>query len=71
MMGGGNGNGNKNNDQEAFDAEGDGLDGGMAMMGVLATLKSGAGGAWDAYNAQLEETPILVKVCVCVCCALL
>lgn len=66
MGGGGNNKGNSKNEQESFEG-GDSL-GGVAMMGVLASLKDGAGGAWDAYNGALEENPILVKVRYCFCC---
>lgn len=61
MIGGGN---NNNNGQGSFDdmeEDGDSNDV-LAMLGVLATIKDGAGGAWDAYNTALAEKPILVKV---------
>ncbi|CBN79193.1 conserved unknown protein [Ectocarpus siliculosus] len=64
MMGGGNGNIN-NGGQGSFDdneEEGRGMDA-LAMLGVLATVKDGAGGAWDAYNSALADKPILVKAC--------
>eukprot|EP00752_Nemacystus_decipiens_P009532 g8520.t1 len=61
MMGGGNNNGNG---QGAFDDnEEDGNNDVLAMLGVLATIKDGAGGAWDAYNELLAEKPVLVKAC--------
>lgn len=63
MMGGGNGN--INNGHGSFDDNEEESSGGMdalAMMGVLATVKDGAGGAWDAYNSALADKPILVKV---------
>lgn len=59
MMGGGNNNGNG---QGAFDDSEEENSDVLAMLGVLATIKDGAGGAWDAYNNQLAEKPILVKV---------
>ncbi len=60
-MGGGNNNGN--NGQGSFDdAEEDGASDALAMLGVLATVKDGAGGAWGAYNEALAEKPIFVKV---------
>lgn len=60
MMGGGNNN--DNNGQGAFDDEEDSSNDALAMLGVLATIKDGAGGAWDAYNGALADKPILVKV---------
>lgn len=61
MMGGGNNNGD--NGQGSFDdSEEDSNNDALAMLGVLATIKGGAGGAWDAYNGALAEKPILVKV---------
>lgn len=62
MIGGGNNN--SNNGQGSFDdmeEDGDSSDV-LAMLGVLASIKDGAGGAWDAYNNALAEKPILVKV---------
>lgn len=61
MMGGGN---NDDNGQGAFDdsEEDSNNDDVLAMLGVLASIKDGAGGAWDAYNGALAEKPILVKV---------
>ena len=60
MVGGGNGNGNG---QGAFDdSEEDSNNDVLALLGVLATIKDGAGGAWDAYNGALAEKPVLVKV---------
>ena len=60
MMGGGNNN--NGNGQGAFDAEEENNNDVLAMLGVLATIKDGAGGAWDAYNGALAEKPVLVKV---------
>lgn len=64
MIGGGNNN-NNNNGQGSFDddMEEDGdISDALAMLGVLASIKGGAGGAWDAYNGALADKPILVKV---------
>lgn len=60
MMGGGNNN--SNNGKGSFDDEEDGASDALAMLGVLATVKDGAGGAWGAYNDALADKPILVKV---------
>lgn len=62
MMGGGNNNGNG---QGSFDDnEEDNNNDLLAMLGVLATIKDGAGGAWASYNEVLGEKPVLVKVTV-------
>ena len=59
----GGGNDNSNNGQGSFDDdEDDGANDALAMLGVLATIKDGAGGAWGAYNEALGDKPILVKV---------
>ncbi|CAM9659511.1 unnamed protein product [Pylaiella littoralis] len=67
MIGGGNNNNNNNNNgQGSFDddMEEDGdISDALAMLGVLASIKGGAGGAWDAYNGALADKPILVKAC--------
>lgn len=59
MMGGGNNNGNG---QGSFDDSEEDSNDVLAMLGVLATIKDGAGGAWDAYNNALADKPVLVKV---------
>lgn len=62
MMGGG-GNSYSNGRGGAFDSadEGENMDK-LAMLGALASVKGGAVGLWDSYNACLAEKPILVKV---------
>lgn len=61
MMGAGGGNGQSNNGGFFSEDDGDSVDA-IAMLGVLASIKDGAGGVWDAYNGALAEKPILVKV---------
>ena len=61
MMGGGHGGDNNNNQGSFFEDDEQNVDP-LAMLGVLASLKEGVGGAWDAYNNQLSATPVLVKV---------
>ncbi|CAN0061503.1 unnamed protein product [Ascophyllum nodosum] len=62
MMGGGHGGDNNNNQGSFFEDDEQNVDP-LAMLGVLASLKEGVGGAWDAYNNQLSATPVLVKAC--------
>lgn len=61
-MGGGNGGNQANNQDSFFEDDGDKDIDAVAMLGVLASIKEGAGSAWEAYNDQLAEKPILVKV---------
>lgn len=60
-MGGGNGGNQANNQDSFFEDDGENIDA-VAMLGVLASIKEGAGSAWEAYNDQLAEKPIFVKV---------
>lgn len=58
---GGGGGGNTGEGSSFFSEDGEECDP-MAMLGVLASIKGGASGLWDAYNEQLAQTPIVVKV---------
>lgn len=62
MMGGGNGGGQSNGYGAFSEDDGErGVDA-LAMLGVLASIKDGAGGVWSSYNNALSQKPILVKV---------